>query len=85
MANQLFETLNKQYQMSNQEQRISQSFNEFSQNPIMFLAKNNINVPNAYANNPKGLVQYYLSNGIMSQKQYNDLMSMAQKCGINLT
>ena len=60
-------------------------FNAFKQNPMQFLMQNKINIPQQYANDPHGAVQYMLNNGQMSQEQLNSLTQMAQKMGIKLS
>lgn len=59
-------------------------FNQFRQNPMQFLASNRINIPQQFANDPHGAVQYMLNNGQMSQEQLNKLTQMAQNMGIKL-
>ena len=76
MANPLFnEQMNKGF--------ISQ-FNSFKQNPMQFLLQRKINIPQQFANDPHGAVQYLLNNGQMSQEQLNSLTQQAQKMGIKL-
>lgn len=76
MANHLFnETQNNS--MMNQ-------FNQFQQNPMQFLTKRKINIPEQYANDPHGAVQYLLNNGQMSQQSLNAMMQVANKMGIKL-
>lgn len=59
-------------------------FNTFMQNPIQFLMERKINIPQQFANDPHGAVQYMLNNGQMSQEQLNKLTQMAQKMGVKL-
>jgi len=77
MANPLFNE-----QMNNS---FMQKFNIFKQNPMQFLANSKINVPQQFANDPHGAVQYMLNNGQMTQEQLNSLTQMAQKMGIKLS
>jgi hypothetical protein len=47
-------------------------FNMYSQllsNPSQLLQQ--MNIPNEYANNPQGAIQYLMNNGRISQEQYN--------------
>lgn len=76
MANPLFNE-----QMTN---GFMNQFNAFKQNPIQFLMNRKINIPQQFANDPHGAVQYMLNNGQMSQEQLNSLTQMAQKMGIKL-
>ena len=59
-------------------------FNAFKQNPMQFLMKNNLNIPQQFANDPQGAVQHMLNSGQMSQEQLNRLTQMAQKMCIKL-
>jgi hypothetical protein len=76
MANPLF-----QEQMNNGMQN---QFNTFMQNPMQFLMQRKINIPNQYANDPHGAVQYLLNNNQMSQESLNRIMTLAQKMGFKL-
>ena len=58
--------------------------NSFKQNPMQFLVNHKINIPQQFANDPHGAVQYMLNNGQMSQQQLNSLTRLAQKMGIKL-
>lgn len=76
MANPLFnEQMNKGF--------MSQ-FNAFKQNPMQYLMSKKINIPQQFANDPHGAVQYMLNNGQMTQEQLNSLTQMAQKMGVKL-
>jgi len=59
-------------------------FNSFKQNPTQFLLNHKINIPQQFANDPHGAVQYMLNNGQMTQEQLNNLTQIAQKMGIRL-
>lgn len=52
-------------------------FQGFMQNPMQFLMQRKLNIPQQYANDPQGAVQYLMNNGQMSQSQYNQLRQMA--------
>ena len=76
MANRLFnEQMNK---------GLMNQFNSFKQNPMQFLAQSKINIPQQFANDPHGAVQYMLNNGQMTQEQLNHLTQMAQRMGVKL-
>lgn len=59
-------------------------FNLFKQNPMQFLMQNRVNIPQQFANDPHGAVQYMLNNGQMTQEQLNSLTQMAQRMGVKL-
>lgn len=74
MANQLY---NEQMQNS-----FNSQLNSFKNNPFEFLArKRGINIPQQFANDPHGAVQYMLNNNQISQDQLNMLMQRAQQMG----
>lgn len=60
-------------------------FSQFMQNPIQWLMQRQINIPQEYANDPHGAVQYLLNNGKMTQEQLNTLTQRANQLGIKLT
>ena len=74
MANPLF-----QEQMSN---NMMGQFSMFMKNPMQFLMQRKINIPQQYANDPHGAVQYLLNNGQLSQDNLNQIMSFAQNMGV---
>ena len=65
-------------------EQMQKGFGSFMNNPMQFLMKNKINIPQEYMNNPHQAVQYLLNNGQMTQDQLNHLTQMAQKMGIKL-
>lgn len=56
----------------------------FRQNPLQFLLQHKINIPNEYANDPQGAVQYLMSTGRMSQETFEGLRNRASQMGINI-
>jgi len=76
MANPLYnEQMNKD---------LMSQLDSFKQNPMQFLVNHKINIPQQFANDPHGAVQYMLNNGQMSQQQLNSLTRLAQRMGIKL-
>ena len=63
---------------------IMNQFNDFKQNPFQFLLQHKINIPNEYANNPQGAVQYLMNTGDMSQETFEGLRSKASQMGFNI-
>jgi len=59
-------------------------FNQFMQNPLQWLMQRRINIPQEYADNPQGAVQYLLNKGQMSQEQLNKLTQAANQMGVKL-
>ena len=84
MANRLYEE-----QMRNQRNQNGnlnagnpmQQFTQMQQNPMGFLASRGLNIPQQYANDPKGAVKYLLTNGKMNQGMLNNLIQRAQAMG----
>ena len=62
----------------------SPMFTNFMQNPLQFLLQRNINLPQEYANNPQGAVQYLMNTGRMSQTTFETLRGKATQLGANL-
>ena len=46
------------------------AYTQLMQNPNQLLQR--LNIPNQFANNPQGAIQYLMNNGRITQKQYND-------------
>ena len=65
----------------NQNTNPMQQFAQMRQNPMGFLASRGLNIPQQYANDPRGAVQYLLTNGQMNQGMLNNLMQRAQSMG----
>jgi len=51
-----------------QQPNIFEQFNSFRSNPQEFLARNGINIPQQYANNPEQMGKYLLSNMPQTQQ-----------------
>ena len=59
-------------------------FNMFMSNPFQFLLQRQINIPQEYANNPQGAIQYLMNTGKMSQQTFENLRSRATQMGATL-
>ena len=46
-----------------------EAYTQLMQNPTQMLQK--LNIPQEYANNPQGAIQYLMNNGKITQEQYN--------------
>ena len=77
--NDLYKAMNPQKSNSMMDQ-----FGQFMKNPMQFLMNRKINIPEEYANDPHGAVQYLLNNGQMSQDTLNRMTQFANKAGIKL-
>lgn len=66
------------------ENNMANQFNMFMKNPMQFLISKRINIPQEYANNPQGAVQYLMSTGKMSQMTFENLRNQASQMGVNL-
>lgn len=77
--NDLYKAMNPQKSNSMMDQ-----FGQFMKNPMQFLMNRKINIPEEYANDPHGAVQYLLNNGQMSQDTLNRMTQFVNKAGIKL-
>ena len=59
-------------------------YNAFISYPFQFLLQHKINIPQEYANNPQGAVQYLMNTGKMSQMTFETLRNKASQMGVNL-
>lgn len=59
-------------------------FNTFKRNPLQFLLRRKINIPDEYANNPQGAVQYLMNTGQMSQETFEGLRNRASQMGVTI-
>lgn len=60
-------------------------FSEFMRNPLGFIMqKQNVNIPQQYANNPEGAVQYLLSSGAMTPQGLENIKKVASRMGVNV-
>lgn len=44
---------------------------EYFSNPMGYMAKKGLQIPEQYANNPDGAIQYLMDEGKITQAQYN--------------
>lgn len=66
------------------ENHIMNQFNTFKRNPLQFLLRRKINIPDEYANNPQGAVQYLMNTGQMSQETFEGLRNRASQMGVTI-
>lgn len=67
-----------------QNRGMADQFSNFMRNPLQFLVQRKINIPQEYANDPRGAVQYLLNSGQMSQQQFEQLRGRASQMGVNI-
>ena len=85
MANQLFKEMTKTNNPSNPHNGDMRSeFNSFLQNPMQFMMKKRINIPEQYANDPEKAVRYLVNNGQMPQQVFNELRNAVSKMGFKV-
>lgn len=65
----------------NMQKGIQSQLGSFMSNPMGFLMQHKINIPQQYANDPYGAIQYLLNNGKMDQNVLNRLFQTAQQMG----
>ena len=75
--------MNRLYQETT-ENSMTGKFNRFMKNPLQSLMESKLNVPQEYASNPKGAVDYLIQSGQISQDKLNNAISIAQKFGVKL-
>lgn len=66
-------------QQGQQQNNLSNMFNNFKQNPMQFLLQRKLNIPQELSNNPQGIIQHLLDTKQMTQQQLTQLQSFAQK------
>lgn len=59
-------------------------FSEFMRNKFQFLLQRKVNIPQEYANDPQGAIQYLMNTGQMSQETFENLRNRASQMGFNL-
>lgn len=64
-------------------QNMVSGFNGFMNNPMQMLLQRRINVPQNMMNNPAGIIQYMMNNGMLNQQQYNMARMTAQQAQSN--
>lgn len=67
-----------------QNKGIADQFSSFMRNPLQFLVQKRINIPQEYANDPRGAVQHLLNTGQMSQQQLEQLRGQAAQMGVKV-
>lgn len=62
-------------------QNMMSQYGNFQQNPMQFMAQRGLNVPQQYANDPDGAIQYLMNSGKLTQQQYNFAAQFANAIG----
>ena len=52
-------------------QAMEAQYGQFQQNPIQFMTQRGLNIPQQYQNDPNAALQYLMSSGKLTQRQYN--------------
>ncbi len=74
MSNPLYQEAMRNVPMNN----IIQMLPQLANNPIQFaLQQKGFNIPPNMANDPNGMIQYLLYNGMVSQNDYNNAIQLA--------
>lgn len=60
-------------------QNMMGQFQTFLTNPMQYMIQQRLNIPQNLINNPQAAIQHLLSNGSMSQQQYQTLQQVAQR------
>ena len=64
-------------------QGLVSKFGGFMQNPMQALLQRRINIPQSIAGNPQAIMQYMMSNGMLSQQEYSAARMAAQQAQSN--
>ena len=64
-------------------QFIAQQLQQFRSNPLGFMAQKGLNIPQQFANDPAGAVQYLMNDGKLTQEQYGIASNIAQNFNNN--
>lgn len=67
-----------------QQNTMQNKFQSFMQNPLQQLMNSKLNVPQQYAQDPHGAVDYLVQSGQVNQASLNKAMQIANKLGIKL-
>lgn len=60
---------------NNIQSQLPNELNNLKNNPIAYLAKRNLKLPDNFQGGPKEIVQYWLNNGTMDQGTFNRLQA----------
>jgi hypothetical protein len=60
-------------------QNLMAQLNQLRSNPVQFLMRRRMNIPQDVANDPNAIVQHLLNTGQISQQQYNQAVQAAQQ------
>lgn len=58
-----------------------EQYGNFQQNPMQFMAQRGLNIPQEYAADPDGAIQYLMNSGKLTQQQYNFAAQFANAIG----
>lgn len=58
-------------------------FQQFSSNPMQYIAQRRLNIPQNYASNPQSAIQYLMNTGQLTQEQYNWANNMSKQIQSN--
>jgi hypothetical protein len=65
----------------NNPMQMLQMINELKQNPVSFIMKRGLNIPQDITNDPNKIIQHLMNTGQISQEQYNNVIKQAQTMG----
>lgn len=60
-------------------QNMMGQFQNFMGNPMQYMLQQRLNIPQNLMQNPQAAIQHLLSNGTMSQQQFQALQQVAQR------
>ena len=70
-----------QQQPTQQMPNISEMFQKFKQNPMDYLLKSKLNIPDNIGNNPQNILQYLVNSGQVSQQKLSQAQAIYRQMG----
>ena len=70
---------NRLYQSMMQGNNFTQALGALKQNPLQFLARSGVKLPENISNDPNEIIQHLMNTGQVSQERYNAVMQTVGK------
>lgn len=68
-------------QTTRQMPNIGEMFQKFKQNPMDYLLKSKLSIPDNIGNNPQNILQYLVQSGQVSQQMMNQAQAIYRQMG----
>lgn len=73
--------INNTQQTTQQMPNIGEMFQKFKQNPVEYLMRGKLNIPDNIGNNPQNILQYLVQSGQVSQQMMNQAQAIYRQMG----